>query len=231
LTLINFSSLGYCSSLGHCSSLVHATITALAVLFSTARAETPAPAPRQALANAKMLRYAQRIVERYDRNGDKMLDAAEWHAMRGEPARADLNADGRITVEEFAQYVANYSAGRSFRLSSSPGAATAEAGTPAPGENPADAAAGTGGIAGARRSLKFFATLPPGTPAWFVERDADGDGQLTLAEFSPKLLKNEVDDFDRFDLNHDGVMTAAECLRGGRATGPAENAPQGNPPR
>src|SRR4029077_18428886 len=73
--------------------------------------------PASAIVTAKLLRYAQRIVAQYDANHDRRLDADEWRVMQGQPSLADLNRDGQITVEEFAQHIANYSAGRAFRLS------------------------------------------------------------------------------------------------------------------
>ena len=55
--------------------------------------------------------------------------------------------------------------------------------------------------------------LPPGLPAWFLERDLDGDGQLTFSEFAPRPTPELIEEFRRYDLNGDGVITAAECLR------------------
>jgi hypothetical protein len=173
----------------------------------------------------KLLRYAERVVRHYDLNQDGRLEPDEWRAMRGKPESADLNRDGRITVEEFAQYAANYGAGRAIRLSTAGGDSlvqsalhdpNAPAGDSVSGEprSPADAEPTVKGSArDPRRDLKYFASLPAGVPRWFVDRDTDGDGQLTLSEFSPKLLKSEIDDFNRYDLNGDGLLTVPELLR------------------
>jgi hypothetical protein len=72
--------------------------------------------------------------------------------------------------------------------------------------------------------LQFFAPLPAGTPSWFVERDRDGDAQLTLAEFSPRLRTTEIGEFKRYDLNGDGLLTVTELTKAaskpsGAATG------------
>lgn len=179
-------------------------------------ADEPRPAAPRAIVTPKLLRYAERVVRQYDVNADGQLSAEEWKAMRGDPAAADLNRDGQITVAEFAQHVADFGAGRAIRLSISAGGALAQAepaGEPAaepsaqPGSEPAPPAIDP------RRRLKYFAASPAGVPGWFIERDADGDSQLTLAEFSPKLLKNEITDFNRLDLNHDGLLTPQEFLR------------------
>ena len=81
-----------------------------------------------------------------------------------------------------------------------------------------------------RRNLKYFAALPAGVPSWFVERDADGDGQLSLAEFSPKLLKSEIAEFNRHDSNQDGIVTAKELLGSSKdpAAAPAEAPKRGD---
>ena len=50
------------------------------------------------------------------------------------------------------------------------------------------------------------------------ETDADGDNHITLAELQSKILAI----FDRFDRNHDGVLSRAELLTlaGTRSAGP-----------
>lgn len=193
-----------------------------------ARAEAPLPslpAPRAVgTVSPKLLRYAERAVRKYDANRSGRLEADEWPALQGKPAAIDANGDGRITVEEFAQHAADFGAGRAIRLSpandpptdGTDTVAASPAGAPQ-GATPQGAAA----LPDPRRNLKYFAALPAGLPQWFVERDADGDSQLTLAEYSPKLLKSEIDDFARFDVNRDGVLTAKEYLRAGKETAPA----------
>jgi uncharacterized protein (DUF2141 family) len=170
---------------------------------------------------AKLIRYAQRVVRQYDTNGDGRLDRQEWTAMRGDPASIDLNGDGQITVDEFARYAANYGAGRRIRLSTRrDSAAATNLPTQQPGVvNPQGMLETAEPVdVDRRRNLKFFAPLPAGTPAWFVERDADGDGQLTLAEFSPKLRSTDVAQFRAYDINGDGLLTAAELTRSAAKT-------------
>jgi hypothetical protein len=53
-----------------------------------------------------------------------------------------------------------------------------------------------------------------GLPEWFLRKDADGDGQVTMAEYAKDCTPAEAAEFDRLDLNRDGVITAAECLKG-----------------
>lgn len=173
--------------------------------------------PERAAVSPKLLRYAERVVKQYDKNGSGLLEADEWSALGGKPQTVDADGDGRITIAELAQHAANFAAGRAIRLSTSQeplvGGPPGQPGDPA--ARNASAAASTP-AGDPRRNLKYFASLPAGVPPWFVERDTDGDGQLTLNEFSPKLLKADIDDFTQFDANRDGVLTAKEFLRAGK---------------
>ncbi|NNE01096.1 MAG: EF-hand domain-containing protein [Pirellulaceae bacterium] len=53
----------------------------------------------------KLVTYAERIIGRYDKNKDGALVASEWESMLMNPAPADANRDGRITIEEYALYL------------------------------------------------------------------------------------------------------------------------------
>lgn len=194
----------------------------------------------------KVLRYTQRVVRKYDRDGDGRLQSAEFQAMPGQPSQADADRDGVITVEEFARYVAEYAQKHSLRLSLPAGQPAAlppvftpsnvserggaeptspdksgSAGTPAKALQVAvpggQAAEETPDISpGPRRESKFYVSpkrLPAGLPDWFLQRDQDGDGQLTLAEFAPKPTPAQLAEFARMDANGDGLVTARECQR------------------
>ena len=63
------------------------------------------------------------------------------------------------------------------------------------------------------RFLTARERLPSGLPAWFIEKDVNGDGQVTMAEFASEWTPEIAAEFNRYDLNHDGVITAAECLK------------------
>ncbi len=194
---------------------------------------------------AKITRYAQRVLRQYDRNGDGRLQPAEYAPMAGQPARADADHDGVITLDEFAEYVAAYAeqhklrwgppAGPLANLASlftpaeSPETAAPRSGRASEPESPGTAARPPGPAsptasqaqapeppARPRRDTKFYISpkrLPPGLPDWFVGRDADGDGQLTLAEFAPRPTPAQLAEFARMDANRDGLVTARECQR------------------
>ena len=62
-------------------------------------------------------------------------------------------------------------------------------------------------------SVREYAASPKdlvGTPVWFLARDRNGDGQLSLVEFAPNLTPAGIAQFGKLDANHDGLITAAE---------------------
>lgn len=236
---------GWCST--HRLAIALISLSLLVCGPSADPAETPSNAQRRAAKipiPIKILRYSQRLVEKYDGNGDGRLDESEWSHMQGNPRLADLNRDQAITVTELAERVARYGRRRKIRLmptleggrivlpsllnpsTTSDTAAVADGTKPPPGDGNSPGAqgpaAGSASRRGGRRQTKFYvprSALPPGLPAWFRLSDADGDAQLTVAEFAPKATQSQLDDFATYDRNGDGVITAAECARGPKRAG------------
>jgi hypothetical protein len=156
-----------------------------------------------------VVRYAERLIQQYDADADGRLQPHEWSQLRGEPARLDRNQDGAADVEEVAAYVAEYARTRQLVPSRPPAPSEPE---PVP-EPPAEADA-------APRAKRFHVPerfLPQGLPEWFADRDANGDGQLSLAEFAPTAEAQQVAQFERLDVNQDGLLTAREATGAGAA--------------
>ena len=65
----------------------------------------------------------------------------------------------------------------------------------------------------ADQQLERSRILPPELPAWFVELDRDGDGQVSLAEFAEELTDEKWAEFSAYDTNNDGFLEQAEILR------------------
>jgi hypothetical protein len=188
----------------------------------------------------KVLRYAGHLVEKYDADGDGRLQPEEWKQMDGNPAAADRDGDGLIAVEELARHIADYGAVRRIRLM--PSAAEAAERFPSllseglaasgpagrSGQTVARSPDGSGddlaetpaidapGVASPRRFTVNPSRLPPGLPAWFLRLDSDGDGQLTQSEFAPTGSPAALQEFDTYDHNRDGIMTAKEAAAGPR---------------
>jgi hypothetical protein len=63
-----------------------------------------------------------------------------------------------------------------------------------------------------RRSYRSEAVaLPEDLPSWWTDKDANGDGQVTLSEYLGRDLSNSYDAFSDLDSNRDGIVTAHEA--------------------
>lgn len=199
---------------------------------------------------AKVWRYAEQCVTRCDANGDGKLAEVEGLHLEGSFAAADANRDGSLTVEELAQHIADFGRHRKIRLMPAavgglvplpsllpPGLAgarrlptTEEADrSPALGDEPAGTEDGAKSdaphAASERKYVVSPSRLPPGLPKWFLERDSDGDGQLTLGEYSASGSASSDREFAGYDRNHDGLVTPQEMLAGSGDTKRAKRPP------
>jgi hypothetical protein len=200
------------------------------LVASSARAQRVAGPP------AKAYRYAQTLLQRYDRNGDGKLQKDEWSQLPGASKGLDANADQEVTVEELVRWMMVYGAQRRLQpgwLPPTPEPEAVPAGKdsgesakeqvetpPSPKERPADGPRTTVPSptpdTTPRRPKRFHLSpsrIPPGLPEWFLSRDADGDGQLTLSEYASGGTAFAQQEFARLDLNGDGVVTPQEYLK------------------
>ncbi len=195
------------------------------------RSPTADNAPPMVDISAKVRRYAKKLVARYDLDDNGTLESGEWLQMRGDPHDDDLNGDEVLTAEELAIRIAVYGHRRMIRLMpqrrlNEPVAVANQTTT----DRPAEATTATDDVEAGRkklrRSRRFYvrsSRMPVGLPAWFVEGDTNGDAQMSLAEFSAKWSSSELDQFDTFDHDGDGMITARECARGELARQPIES--------
>ncbi len=61
---------------------------------------------------ARYRRYAESLLKQFDKNHNGVLEREEWSQMRGDWKSADLNGDGKLTVDEIAAHLMGYSARR-----------------------------------------------------------------------------------------------------------------------
>ena len=61
-----------------------------------------------------------------------------------------------------------------------------------------------------QEELKDYAE---GLPGWFYELDADQDGQIQMSEFASDWSEEKIEEFERYDLNQDGLVTAMELTQ------------------
>ncbi len=64
----------------------------------------------------------------------------------------------------------------------------------------------------ARLNSQPSAGLPEGLPVWFIESDIDLDGQVLLDEFLKSNPRSATSEFERYDHNRDGIVTADESV-------------------
>jgi Ca2+-binding EF-hand superfamily protein len=67
----------------------------------------------------ELLRYVDGILNRYDTNKNRILDAGEWKAVRwrSDPHASDKNGDGRLTRSELAVRIAGFWGEKAYRRS------------------------------------------------------------------------------------------------------------------
>ena len=175
---------------------------------STSAAKAPSGKPAQASDEGKakesrekrQLRMLVRsMLAQHDRNKNGKLEKNEWARLRGNPGASDRNEDGVLTSDEIEDHLAGFATREkdprmSRRSKSSP---SLKKGT-------------------AKKTYRFLTAherLPTGLPDWFIEKDLNEDGQLSLREYATRLSQTQLDEFLMFDLNKDGLIVPKEYLK------------------
>lgn len=169
----------------------------------------------------KFKKYAESLVKQHDNNKNGVLDRDEWSNVKSITKETDLNNDSVVTIEELtvkltndAKQAAAPSGGGSSSSSSSSG--SGRGGPPSYGSRSSRSGSGGDGKNAEVRSYRQkspLERLPKGLPDWFARNDADGDGQIVMAEYSTSWSESKATEFAKFDLNGDGVVTPVECLK------------------
>ncbi|QDU93336.1 EF-hand domain-containing protein [Lignipirellula cremea] len=177
---------------------------------------------------SKYRRYAESLLKQYDTNKNGVLEKDEW---RGESANADSNNDSVVTLDELTVRLSNYSKDSGSSSSSSGSSSTTASSTSSSRPSSSSRSSWSGRSSYSRssysrsssrdkkdeepKSYRFLAPterLPSGLPDWFARNDADGDGQIKMAEYSAAWTKALVDEFIAFDRDGNGFITPEEAL-------------------
>ncbi len=152
---------------------------------------------------------------RYDRNKNGVIDGDEFKSMRGGGERYDLNKDGKVTRDEMAKAMGDRFGGRSGGESG--GRFYSRRGDRSRGDEKKDKSASSSSSDG-RRSFRSRTAADrladyEELPEWFARSDANADGQVEMSEYASSWSDTVVADFAQFDLNGDGIVTPAECMK------------------
>jgi hypothetical protein len=150
---------------------------------------------------ARLRESAESVLRQYDKNKNGVLERDEIAQAPSWIRDADQNRDGTVTRDELIAKLAEY--GRN-RGEWSPDGRSGRAGSNS-SANPAST----------RKSYRFLTAAerrPSGLPEWFLSKDKNEDGQVTMAEWIRFWSDEAATEFADRDLNGDGIITAAEAL-------------------
>jgi Ca2+-binding EF-hand superfamily protein len=182
-----------------------ATVAASSPAAADAASPAEAPARNPDQLDETIRRHAESILKQNDkdRSGALERDRGEWADVRNAEA-IDKDHNGVITLEELTAY---YLAENGRHPVKKADAGKKAAAIP----NQPDAAPPNSGKT--YRILSPTERLPEGLPDWFARNDANGDGQISMSEYTHEWTPEQAAKFAHFDLNGDGIITAEECLQ------------------
>lgn len=170
------------------------------------------------------LKAAEEIIQRLDRNRDGMLNQEEVRRgrWRDDPMLFDRNGDGNLSLQELAIRAARIRVTRSDDRGGNERRGRRDERGGSAGNESASSLLSTAADIWQNRA-SFVPTAPragsraarsatDGLPRGFLTLDTNGDNQVSMAEFSSQWDEQVLEQFQRFDLNRDGVITVGECL-------------------
>jgi hypothetical protein len=180
--------------------------------------------------DAASRKLSQDLMKQFDSDGDGKIAKEEWKVLEettgwkggGGHRKADFDFDEEITPAELTLWIVLQDpVNRGGDPKGPKGPPAGSPNGPAPWRLPWPDAkdpsrSGTQASGEKPRSYRFrtrYDRLPKDCPVWFVEKDANYDGQVMMAEFASKWSDAAAAEFQKHDLNGDGIVTVEECLK------------------
>lgn len=194
---------------------------------SSGSGSTSEPKPDAAAEMAKTRTWAEAIVREKDKDKNGWLNGDEIKQLSSSAAKADADGDKAITVDELvANAMKSAAAASATPVPSSGSDSSHHQGDKKSGTDKAQrvlygSITGPGGVAkegDKRRTYRFTPStqkLPTGLPSWFSSKDANHDGQVSMSEYGKSWTERTVADFQKIDVNNDGVITPKEATKSG----------------
>ncbi len=160
--------------------------------------------------------HAASFLKLYDGNGNGSLEQNEWERIGAGWRDVDTDRNGVLSFEEVSERFAAYE-----RPPAETGDDSTEGGSSDVSKNRRLSPYAQRQRAGAlplvrRRSYRRrtpHERLPAGIPGWYIQKDADRDGQIMMVEYAKGWNDERLAEFNRYDFNRDGIITPEECLK------------------
>lgn len=166
------------------------------------------------------LKEAEDRMKRYDANKDGQLSADELKSGRwsDDPLQYDRNRNGSLDKSELAMRYANRRVNEQNKEQAKNDSRSRRGGE-SNGWNRSDnqpedknETAPRFGDAKSYRSTATAKDRTSGLPDFFARSDANADGQVTMNEFSSSWSQETLEEFQKWDLNRDGIILPRECV-------------------
>lgn len=166
------------------------------------------------------LKEAEDRMKRYDSDKDGQLTAAELKSGRwsDDPLQYDRNRDGKLNKSELALRYANRRVDELNKQEAKNDPRSRRSGD-SNGWNRSDnqpegkkETTPRFGDAKSYRSTVSVKDKTSGLPDFFARSDANADGQVTMNEFSSSWTQETLEEFQKWDLNRDGIILPRECV-------------------
>lgn len=151
----------------------------------------------------KIRKSATDTIKLHDKSGDGILAGDELNEL-GMSKAADANGDGKITHDELVTFRTPKPSAATATAVKSTMTTSASSGTePAkPGERKL--------VNDTRKSYRFKSTKDRLTSWSLAGRDKNGDGQVSMSEYSRSWSDRTAAEFQRYDSDGDGMITSEE---------------------